>query len=86
MFFLHFFAYYPQVVDIRSTWNALSPKLACEKRLHVLKVLHELFALVPSLIVNTEDYEVYTFFIIFLIHCFVLIYFCNFVLYLPCNF
>nr|DBA28163.1 TPA: hypothetical protein GDO54_008565 [Pyxicephalus adspersus] len=46
-----------EVVDIRSTWNALSPKLACEKRVHVLKVLHELFALVPSLIVNTEDYE-----------------------------
>ncbi|XP_073492413.1 focadhesin [Aquarana catesbeiana] len=46
-----------EVVDIRSTWNALSPKLVCEKRLHVLKVLHELFALVPSLIVNTEDYE-----------------------------
>ncbi|XP_018420967.1 PREDICTED: focadhesin [Nanorana parkeri] len=46
-----------EVVDIRSTWNALSPKLACEKRPHVLKVLHELFALVPSLTVNTEDYE-----------------------------
>ncbi|KAM5191688.1 focadhesin [Mantella aurantiaca] len=46
-----------EVVDIRSTWNALSSKLACEKRLHVLKVLHELFALVPSLTVNTEDYE-----------------------------
>ncbi|CAI9543087.1 unnamed protein product, partial [Staurois parvus] len=43
-----------EVVDIRSTWNALSPKLACEKRFHVLKVLHELFALVPSLTVNTE--------------------------------
>ncbi|XP_063770232.1 focadhesin isoform X2 [Pseudophryne corroboree] len=46
-----------EVVDIRSTWNALSPKLGCDKRPLVLKVLHEVFALVPSLIVNTEDYD-----------------------------
>ncbi|XP_075066622.1 focadhesin isoform X2 [Mixophyes fleayi] len=46
-----------EVVDIQSTWNALSVKLGCDKRPMVLKVVHELFALVPSLIVNTEDYE-----------------------------
>ncbi|KAM9329744.1 focadhesin [Gastrophryne carolinensis] len=46
-----------EVVDIQSTWNALSPKLACEQRLPVLKVLHDIFALVPALSINTEDYE-----------------------------
>ncbi|MEE6510600.1 hypothetical protein FKM82_030580 [Ascaphus truei] len=46
-----------EVVDIRSTWDALSPKLSCDTRSPVLKVLHELFALVPSLTVRTEEYE-----------------------------
>ncbi|KAM8960539.1 focadhesin [Pelodytes ibericus] len=46
-----------EVVDIRSTWIALSPKLTCDTRPSVLKVLHELFALIPSLTVSTEDYE-----------------------------
>ncbi|KAM3938350.1 focadhesin [Leptodactylus fuscus] len=46
-----------EVVDIRSTWNALSPKLGCDKRPFVLKVLHEFFSLVPSLVVKSEDYE-----------------------------
>ncbi|XP_068090504.1 focadhesin [Hyperolius riggenbachi] len=46
-----------EVVDIRSTWAALSPKLGCDSRVLVLKVLHEIFALVPSLTVKTEDYE-----------------------------
>ncbi|XP_040273158.1 focadhesin [Bufo bufo] len=46
-----------EVVDIRSTWNALSPKLGCDKRPLVLKVLHEFFSLVPSLVVKSEDYE-----------------------------
>ncbi|XP_069818133.1 focadhesin [Dendropsophus ebraccatus] len=46
-----------EVVDIRSTWNALSPKLGCDRRPLVLKALNELFFLVPSLAVKTEDYE-----------------------------
>ncbi|KAM4051519.1 focadhesin isoform 1-T2 [Anomaloglossus baeobatrachus] len=46
-----------EVVDIRSTWKALSPKLDCDKRPLVLKVLHAFFSLVPSLVVKTEDYE-----------------------------
>nr|XP_033775395.1 focadhesin isoform X2 [Geotrypetes seraphini] len=46
-----------EVVDIRSTWNALSSKLSCDTRPLILKTVHELFALVPSLIVKTEEYE-----------------------------
>ncbi|KAM4809794.1 focadhesin [Rhinophrynus dorsalis] len=46
-----------EVVDIGSTWNALSPKLSCDTRPLVLKVLHELFSSVPSLTVSTEEYE-----------------------------
>uniref|UniRef100_A0A8C9DG32 Focadhesin n=1 Tax=Prolemur simus TaxID=1328070 RepID=A0A8C9DG32_PROSS len=47
-----------EVVCIRSTWNALSPKLSCDTRPLILKTLSELFALVPSLTVNTAEYEV----------------------------
>ncbi|XP_074788396.1 focadhesin isoform X2 [Athene noctua] len=46
-----------EVVCIRSTWNALSPKLSCDTRPPILKALNELFALVPSLTVNTNEYE-----------------------------
>ncbi|XP_016819659.1 focadhesin isoform X4 [Cricetulus griseus] len=46
-----------QVVCIRSTWNALSPKLSCDTRPLILKTLSELFSLVPSLTVNTVEYE-----------------------------
>uniref|UniRef100_A0A8C4XNL7 Focadhesin n=1 Tax=Falco tinnunculus TaxID=100819 RepID=A0A8C4XNL7_FALTI len=46
-----------EVVCIRSTWNALSPKLSCDTRPLVLKALNELFALVPSLAVNTDEHE-----------------------------
>uniref|UniRef100_A0A8C3I2T7 Focadhesin n=1 Tax=Chrysemys picta bellii TaxID=8478 RepID=A0A8C3I2T7_CHRPI len=46
-----------EVVCIRSTWNALSPKLSCDTRPLMLKTLNELFALVPSLTVNTNEYE-----------------------------
>ncbi|CAH2293916.1 focadhesin isoform X1 [Pelobates cultripes] len=46
-----------EVVDIRSTWNALSPKLGCDTRPSVLRILHELFALIPSLTVSSEEYE-----------------------------
>lgn len=49
-----------QVVCIRSTWNALSPQLSCDTRPLILKALNELFALVPSLTVNTNEYEVCT--------------------------
>uniref|UniRef100_A0A8D1XRC9 DUF3730 domain-containing protein n=1 Tax=Sus scrofa TaxID=9823 RepID=A0A8D1XRC9_PIG len=47
-----------EVVCIRSTWNALSPKLSCDTRPLILKSLSDLFALVPSLTVNTAEYEV----------------------------
>uniref|UniRef100_A0A8C3SMM6 Focadhesin n=1 Tax=Chelydra serpentina TaxID=8475 RepID=A0A8C3SMM6_CHESE len=46
-----------EVVCIRSTWIALSPKLSCDNRPLILKTLNELFALVPSLTVNTNEYE-----------------------------
>ncbi|XP_012925111.2 focadhesin [Heterocephalus glaber] len=46
-----------EVVCIRSTWNALSPKLGCDTRPLILKTLSELFSLVPSLTVNTAEYE-----------------------------
>uniref|UniRef100_A0A8C2VVB9 Focadhesin n=1 Tax=Chinchilla lanigera TaxID=34839 RepID=A0A8C2VVB9_CHILA len=46
-----------EVVCIRSTWNALSPKLSCDRRPLILKTLSELFSLVPSLTVNTAEYE-----------------------------
>ncbi|KAM9095278.1 focadhesin [Sarcophilus harrisii] len=46
-----------EVVCIRSTWSALSPKLSCDTRPLILKTLSELFALVPSLTVNTAEYE-----------------------------
>ncbi|XP_074993974.1 focadhesin isoform X5 [Calonectris borealis] len=46
-----------EVVCICSTWNALSPKLSCDTRPLILKALNELFALVPSLTVNTNEYE-----------------------------
>ncbi|KAK2492048.1 hypothetical protein MC885_001413, partial [Smutsia gigantea] len=45
------------VVCIRSTWNALSPKLSCDTRPLIVKTLSELFSLVPSLTVNTAEYE-----------------------------
>ncbi|XP_026722045.1 focadhesin [Athene cunicularia] len=48
-----------EVVCIRSTWNALSPKLSCDSRPLILKALNELFALVPSLTVNTNEYETF---------------------------
>uniref|UniRef100_A0A8B9GT48 Focadhesin n=1 Tax=Amazona collaria TaxID=241587 RepID=A0A8B9GT48_9PSIT len=47
-----------EVVCIRSTWSALSPKLSCDTRPLILKALNELFALVPSLTVNTSEHEV----------------------------
>ncbi|MGH0124799.1 UNVERIFIED_CONTAM: hypothetical protein FKN15_074500, partial [Acipenser sinensis] len=46
-----------EVVDIRSTWNALSPKLSCDSRPLVVKALTELFSLIPVLAVKTEEYE-----------------------------
>ncbi|XP_076829762.1 focadhesin [Brachyhypopomus gauderio] len=46
-----------EVVDIGSTWRALSPRLSCETRPLVLKATAELLSLVPSLQVSTEQYE-----------------------------
>ncbi|KAM6230125.1 focadhesin [Porphyrio hochstetteri] len=48
-----------EVVCICSTWNVLSPKLSCDTRPLILKALNELFALVPSLAVNTNEYETF---------------------------
>uniref|UniRef100_A0AAR2JEK1 DUF3730 domain-containing protein n=1 Tax=Pygocentrus nattereri TaxID=42514 RepID=A0AAR2JEK1_PYGNA len=47
-----------EVVDIGSTWKALSPKLSCEIRPLVLKATAELLSLVPSLHIRTEEFEV----------------------------
>ncbi|KAG1959355.1 focadhesin isoform X2 [Pimephales promelas] len=46
-----------EVVDISSTWKALSPKLCCDTRPLVLKATAELLALVPALTIKTEEYE-----------------------------
>ncbi|XP_061106929.1 focadhesin [Conger conger] len=46
-----------EVVDIRSTWDALSPRLSCDSRPLVIAAVCELLALVPQLAVKTEDYE-----------------------------
>ncbi|KFV72105.1 Focadhesin, partial [Dryobates pubescens] len=46
-----------EVVCICSAWNALAPKLSCDTRPLILKALNEFFALVPSLTVNTKEYE-----------------------------
>ncbi|XP_073669467.1 focadhesin [Paramisgurnus dabryanus] len=46
-----------EVVDISSTWKALSPKLCCDTRPLVLKATADLLALVPALNVQTEEYE-----------------------------
>ncbi|XP_038626498.1 focadhesin isoform X1 [Tachyglossus aculeatus] len=46
-----------EVVCIRSVWEVLSPELGCEARPLILKAISELFALVPSLTVNTPEYE-----------------------------
>ncbi|GAB5579811.1 focadhesin isoform X1 [Prionailurus iriomotensis] len=55
---LHALCQAEKVVCIRSTWNALSPKLSCDTRPLILKTLSELFSLVPSLTVNTAEYEI----------------------------
>ncbi|XP_062850155.1 focadhesin isoform X2 [Trichomycterus rosablanca] len=49
-----------EVVDISSTWKALSPKITCETRPLVVKAVAELLSLVPSLHVKTEQYENFT--------------------------
>ncbi|XP_072039048.1 focadhesin-like [Amphiura filiformis] len=46
-----------EVVDIRTTWEVLSPKLSKDNRPLVLQSLCKLFSLVPSLAVETEEYE-----------------------------
>ncbi|KAG7462013.1 hypothetical protein MATL_G00197400 [Megalops atlanticus] len=46
-----------EVVDIRSTWTALSPRLSCDSRPLVIRGVAELLALVPQLSVKTEEYE-----------------------------
>ncbi|XP_056600111.1 focadhesin isoform X3 [Triplophysa dalaica] len=46
-----------EVVDIMSTWRALSPKLCCDTRPMILKATADLLSLVPALNVKTEEYE-----------------------------
>uniref|UniRef100_A0AAY4E1W4 Focadhesin n=1 Tax=Denticeps clupeoides TaxID=299321 RepID=A0AAY4E1W4_9TELE len=46
-----------EVVDIGSTWKALSPMLSCDSRPIVLKAIAGLLSLVPQLAVKTDDYE-----------------------------
>ncbi|KAI1888309.1 hypothetical protein AGOR_G00183690, partial [Albula goreensis] len=46
-----------EVVDIRSTWDALSPRLSCDPRPLVITAVSELLALVPQLAVKSEEYE-----------------------------
>ncbi|XP_057196006.1 focadhesin isoform X2 [Triplophysa rosa] len=46
-----------EVVDIISTWRALSPKLCCDTRPMILKATADLLSLVPALNVKTEEYE-----------------------------
>ncbi|XP_051875127.1 focadhesin isoform X2 [Pristis pectinata] len=46
-----------EVVDVRSTWHALSSKLSCDTRPLVVRALTEIFALVPSLNVKSTEYE-----------------------------
>ncbi|XP_078252166.1 focadhesin isoform X2 [Rhinoraja longicauda] len=46
-----------EVVDIRSTWHALSSKLSCDSRPLVVRALTEVFALVPSLNLKCIEYE-----------------------------
>ncbi|KAL2078934.1 hypothetical protein ACEWY4_024678 [Coilia grayii] len=46
-----------EVVDICSTWRALSPQLCSDSRPLIMKTTAELLSLVPQLAVKTEDYE-----------------------------
>ncbi|XP_077869001.1 focadhesin-like [Saccoglossus kowalevskii] len=46
-----------EVVDIRTTWNALSRKLNKDKRKVVNRKVCKLFSLVPVLNVETDEYE-----------------------------
>ncbi|XP_019955729.2 focadhesin isoform X1 [Paralichthys olivaceus] len=46
-----------EVVDIISTWRRLGPELSCESRPLMVKAVAELLALVPQLIVKSEEYE-----------------------------
>ncbi|KAG9345475.1 hypothetical protein JZ751_008619 [Albula glossodonta] len=46
-----------EVVDIRSTWDALSHRLSCDPRPLVITAVSELLALVPQLAVKSEEYE-----------------------------
>ncbi|KAM9837030.1 focadhesin [Aulostomus maculatus] len=46
-----------EVVDIVSTWRSLGPKLSCDSRPLMVKAIAELLALVPLLLVKSEEYE-----------------------------
>ncbi|XP_041635386.1 focadhesin [Cheilinus undulatus] len=46
-----------EVVDIVSTWRSLGPELSCDSRPLMVKATAELLALVPKLIVKSEQYE-----------------------------
>uniref|UniRef100_UPI0037E81FBB focadhesin n=1 Tax=Semicossyphus pulcher TaxID=241346 RepID=UPI0037E81FBB len=46
-----------EVVDIVSTWRSVSPELGCDSRPLMVKATAELLALVPQLVVKSEQYE-----------------------------
>uniref|UniRef100_A0A3B5A296 Focadhesin n=1 Tax=Stegastes partitus TaxID=144197 RepID=A0A3B5A296_9TELE len=46
-----------EVVDIISTWRSLGPELSCDSRPLMVKAIAELLALVPQLVVKSEEYE-----------------------------
>uniref|UniRef100_A0A8C5ECR9 DUF3730 domain-containing protein n=1 Tax=Gouania willdenowi TaxID=441366 RepID=A0A8C5ECR9_GOUWI len=50
-----------EVVDIISTWRSLGPVLSCDSRPMMVKAIADFLALVPELLVNSEEYEVFLF-------------------------
>ncbi|XP_077445781.1 focadhesin isoform X2 [Stigmatopora argus] len=46
-----------EVVDIVSTWRSLGPDLRCESRPPMVKAVSQLLAMVPQLVVKSEEYE-----------------------------
>ncbi|XP_070543238.1 focadhesin-like [Ptychodera flava] len=59
-----------EVVDIRTTWGAISSKFTTEDRPLVNSRICELFSLVPDLNVDTEDYEEFRDEVVTLLWCF----------------
>lgn len=49
-----------EIVDLKSVWDLLSPKLLLENRAHVIIEMCRLLALIPSLKVDSEQYAEFT--------------------------